>query len=247
MGSGFNKKKHKYFIVSDIHGNYDELLSSLEEKKFDPKNPKHILISLGDAIDRGPKNKEVITFLNNLSHKILIRGNHEDLFQDLINRNGIPLPNDISNKTIETFLELHNLEIKDLDLIIEGKMTLPKINEEWIKYNKSCIDYYETNQYIFVHGWIPINEDKSYNKNWRKCNKNDWDNARWINGFEMSKNKIFCPGKTIVCGHVQSNFWHKEFENCEIDNFEPYISDNVIAIDACTQISHFVNVVVLED
>ena len=160
MGSGFNKKKHKYFIVSDIHGNYDELLSSLEEKKFDPKNPKHILISLGDAIDRGPKNKEVITFLNNLSHKILIRGNHEDLFQDLINRNGIPLPNDISNKTIETFLELHNLEIKDLDLIIEGKMTLPKINEEWIKYNKSCIDYYETNQYIFVHGWIPINEDK---------------------------------------------------------------------------------------
>ena len=148
----------------------------------------------------------------------------------LINRNGIPLPNDISNKTIETFLELHNLEIKDLDLIIEGKMTLPKINEEWIKYNKSCIDYYETNQYIFVHGWIPINEDKSYNKNWRKCNKNDWDNARWINGFEMSKNKIFCPGKTIVCGHVQSNFWHKEFENCEIDNFEPYISDNVILL-----------------
>lgn len=246
MGNS-SKKKHKYFIVSDIHGYYDEFITSLEENRFDSKNPNHILISLGDVIDRGPKNKEVLTYLNNLSNKILIRGNHEDLFEDLIKRNGNPLPNDISNKTIETFLELHNLEIKDLELLNEGKINLPKINEEWIKYNKSCIDYYETNKYIFVHGWIPINEDKTYNKNWRNCNKKDWDNARWINGFEMSKNNIFCPGKTIVCGHIHSNFWHKEFENSEIDNFLPFISKNVIAMDACTQISHFVNVLVLED
>ena len=43
----------------------------------------------------------------------------------------------------------------------------------------------------------------------------------------------------IIPRSNQINDWEKYY----ID----YISDNVIAIDACTQISHFVNVVVLED
>ena len=70
MGNLNLKKKYKYFIVSDIHGFYDELMSSLNEKGFDSQNKDHYLISLGDAMDRGPKNLEVIKFLNNLERKI---------------------------------------------------------------------------------------------------------------------------------------------------------------------------------
>jgi serine/threonine protein phosphatase 1 len=193
MGNLTLKKKYKYFVVSDIHGFYDEFISSLNEKGFDSKNPEHYLISLGDAFDRGPKNLEVLKFLNNLERKILIRGNHEDLYQQLIDRKGSPLPNDITNGTIDTFLQIQNLTSDDLSDIIDEKKEFPKLNPEWLKYISNCINYYETKHYIFIHGWIPINKDETYNKKWRKASKDDWDKARWISGIDMSKKKVFCP------------------------------------------------------
>ena len=159
MGNFTLKKKYKYFVVSDIHGFYDEFISSLNEKGFDSKNPEHYLISLGDAFDRGPKNLEVLKFLNNLERKILIRGNHEDLYQQLIDRKGSPLPNDIINGTIDTFLQIQNLTSDDLSDIIDEKKEFPKLNPEWLKYISNCINYYETKHYIFIHGWIPINNE----------------------------------------------------------------------------------------
>ena len=248
MGNFTLKKKYKYFVVSDIHGFYDEFISSLNEKGFDSKNPEHYLISLGDAFDRGPKNLEVLKFLNNLERKILIRGNHEDLYQQLIDRKGSPLPNDITNGTIDTFLQIQNLTSDDLSDIIDEKKEFPKLNPEWLKYISNCINYYETKHYIFIHGWIPINKDETYNKNWRKASKDDWDKARWIPGIDMSKKKIFCPEKTIVCGHYHCSAWHMVYEGKEeFEDFSPYISEKVIAIDGCTAKSKQVNVIVLED
>ena len=43
----------KYFVVSDIHGCYDELIKALNEVGFDETNPSHYLIDCGDFYDRG--------------------------------------------------------------------------------------------------------------------------------------------------------------------------------------------------
>ena len=44
----------KFFVVSDVHGFYDELLNALDDAGFDSENTDHYLISCGDNFDRGP-------------------------------------------------------------------------------------------------------------------------------------------------------------------------------------------------
>lgn len=77
----------KYFVVSDIHGFYSPMMAALKKNGFDINNPNHYLICLGDLLDRGGEAKKVINFFYNFpkDRLILIRGNHEDLFDSLVN------------------------------------------------------------------------------------------------------------------------------------------------------------------
>ena len=45
----------KYFVISDIHSYYDEMIDSLKNYSFDVSNKEHHLLVLGDLFDRGPK------------------------------------------------------------------------------------------------------------------------------------------------------------------------------------------------
>ncbi|MFI3251938.1 MAG: metallophosphoesterase, partial [bacterium] len=54
----------KYFVFSDVHGHYDELMRDLRLAGFDEKNEEHIIVSCGDNFDRGPKSFEMFVFLN---------------------------------------------------------------------------------------------------------------------------------------------------------------------------------------
>lgn len=239
----------KYFVSGDIHGFYDELQSALKEKGFDISNPEHKIILCGDLFDRGSQPKEIIEFV--LEHKdkvILIRGNHEDLMEQMIERNSSDY-GDLCNGTAQTIVDLYpEWQISEFDLKKIAKATrLQEVLD-------MCIDYYETKHYIFVHGWIPIVENcYLYDSNWRTARKERWEKARWTNPVEIYRYEIYEPNKTIVCGHWHcSALWHEqnpdEYEEFgDKANFEPFITKNMIAIDACTTYSHKVNVVVLED
>lgn len=239
----------KYFVSGDIHGFYDEWQSALKEKGFDISNPNHKIILCGDLFDRGSQPKEIIEFV--LKHKdkvILIRGNHEDLMEQMIERNSSDY-GDLCNGTAQTIVDLYpEWQISEFDLKKIAKATrLQEVLD-------MCVDYYETKHYIFVHGWIPIVENcYLYDSNWRTARKESWEKARWANLVEMYRYEIYEPNKTIVCGHWHcSALWHEqnpdEYEEFgDKANFEPFITKNMIAIDACTTYSHKVNVVVLED
>ena len=239
----------KYFVSGDIHGFYDEWQSALKEKGFDISNPEHKIILCGDLFDRGSQPKEIIEFV--LKHKdkvILIRGNHEDLMEQLIERNSSDY-GDLCNGTAQTIVDLYpEWQISEFDLKKIAKETrLQEVLD-------MCVDYYETKHFIFVHGWIPIIENcYLYDSNWRTARKGRWEKARWANPVEMYRYEIYEPNKTIVCGHWHcSALWHEQnpYEYEEFGdkaNFEPFITKNMIAIDACTTYSHKVNVVVLED
>ena len=239
----------KYFVSSDIHGFFNEWQNALKDKGFDLNNPEHKIILCGDLFDRGNQPKEIIEFV--LKHKdkvILIRGNHEDLMEQMIERNSSDY-GDLCNGTAQTIVDLYpEWQISEFDLKKIANLTkLQKVLD-------MCIDYYETKHYIFVHAWIPIVENcYLYDSDWRTARKERWEKARWTNPVEMFRYEIYEPNKTIVCGHWHcSALWHEQnpdkYENFgDKANFEPFITKNMIAIDACTAYSHKVNVVVFED
>ena len=239
----------KYFVSSDIHGFFDEWQKALKDKGFDIDNPEHKIIICGDLFDRGSRPKEIIDFvLKNKDKVILIRGNHEDLMEQMIERNSSDY-GDLCNGTAQTIVDLYpEWQISEFDLNKIAKETrLQEVLD-------MCVDYYETKHYIFVHGWIPIIENcYLYDSDWRTARKERWGKARWANPVEMYRYEIYEPNKTIVCGHWHcSALWHEqnsdEYEEFgDKANFEPFKTENMIAIDACTTYSHKVNVVVLED
>ena len=79
----------KYYVVSDVHGYFSLMKQALQEKGFfDDKEP-HKLILCGDMLDRGEEALEMQEFMLDLLHKdelIFVRGNHEDLMIEMLNR-----------------------------------------------------------------------------------------------------------------------------------------------------------------
>lgn len=71
------------FIVGDLHGSYDELISFLSEWGFDKKTER--VIGVGDLIDRGNKNFECLQLLNEPWFYSVL-GNHEYILYDIVNR-----------------------------------------------------------------------------------------------------------------------------------------------------------------
>lgn len=238
----------KYFVCADIHGFYDEWQTALKENGFDINNPHHKIIVCGDLFDRGRQPREIIKFI--LSHEdkfILIRGNHEDLMEEMLDRN-YALRHDLSNGTVSTIMDLCPQYI-DIDKNLKkiAKITgLQKILD-------MCVDYFETKKFIFVHGWIPTKENNQYEKNWRKASKEKWEKARWQNPVEMYKNKVYEPNKIIVCGHWHcSALWHAQnpdrYDEFGLnEKFDPFITDNMIALDACTAHTRKVNCIVVDE
>lgn len=259
---------HKFFVVSDIHGFYDELMTALDKAGFDPNNENHWLITCGDHFDRGKQPFEVMNYLSNLPRKVLVKGNHESLFDELCER-GYPGSHDYSNGTFDTVCELGGAgEGNDFD-------TCCMVAWQRVKsFFNSMVDYFETKNYIFVHGWIPVtckdNLPMYYRRNrmfefapsWRYAHHSDWEQARWLNGIDMARKGLGEPGKTIVVGHWHCSYGHyinalkdavasntdlmvEEFGPTAI--WAPYYGNGVIAIDRCTVHTGEVNVLVLED
>lgn len=67
------------FVVGDIHGRFDELLSALQEKGFNFEIDR--LFSVGDLVDRGEQHKEVVELINE-PWFYPVRGNHDQFIID---------------------------------------------------------------------------------------------------------------------------------------------------------------------
>lgn len=260
----------KYYVVSDVHGFYDEFRIALATQGYFSDTEPHKLILCGDIYDRGKQVAELQNFILDLMEKdevILIRGNHEDLMLDLLDEWDMCSYKDdinISNGTVCTALQLTDFTLLDLKANPDEIKT--KLSQDLFitKIIPNMVDYYETENYIFVHGWIPCTpivyaRQKGrfvykyiYNENWREADETEWDKARWINGMEAAHCGVTEPNKTIVCGHWHCSFGHSNYEGNggEFDNdsdFSPYFADGIIAIDACTAFSDRVNCIVIED
>lgn len=249
----------KYFIVADVHSFYDEMLVALNETGFNKDDSNHCFVSLGDLFDRGPKSKDCLNFVLSLNpqRRIFIRGNHEDLIQDAMDR-GYLTDIDYSNGTAKTVLQLGDTNIK------YSLLTNLKRSRKFKRYLNECVNYYETQDAIFVHGWIPYEVDPKLGfsgLHFREATSEEWKEARWSNGMQLWEQGIRIPNKTIFCGHFHTSWGHSRLHNEGVDisskdvpldcmdkvNWDPFIDKGIVALDTCTVISKKVNCYVLED
>ena len=247
----------KYYVTSDPHGFFTPFQIALKDSGFFQDSAPHKLIVLGDLFDRGAEAFLLQSFIQKLINDgqvILIKGNHEDLFQELVTvDNGLPYSHHVSNGTYDTALQLTGYDfvmarIKNYDFAETARNT-----PYYKQIIPAMVDYYETEHYIFTHGWLPCSHDNAgygYNTNWRKASPEEWYEARWINGMDAAK--FSQEEKTVVCGHWHCSYGHANYEHkCSefgIDaDFSPYYAPGIIALDACTAFSGKVNVLVIED
>lgn len=154
---------------------------------------------------------------------------------------------------------LENIWAKIKNKVAKSAITKWLKSDEWI-------NYYEIDNKILVHSFIPVrnndglpvyyieDRDLSYIENWRDINKDDpsWSDARWGCPWRLYKQGLFDKeienNKTLVCGHWHASDFRQNLDSeTEIsDDYTTYIGKNIIALDACTALTGFVNVYTFE-
>ena len=66
------------WLCGDLHGQFDTLQNELSNVGFDPTRDR--LFLLGDVIDRGPKSKELLSWVLSTDYVHSVMGNHELMF-----------------------------------------------------------------------------------------------------------------------------------------------------------------------
>ncbi len=243
----------KLFVTSDVHSYYDELMRALNQAGFDINNEEHIFVCCGDLLDRGGFPRKCIKFVNDLpnNRKILIRGNHEVLADDVIRRKYFGW-HDWSNGTAESIQWLSEYWQDPYAASEEDVISSFAQNPEWIKYYNSTVYYKEVGDYIFTHGWIPCGGTKEYpvyESNWRE---KSFDDAIWQNGMQMWAEGIRVPNKTVVCGHFHTAWGHQLLHDMDpnqhgmIEFNSTFKDAGIIALDSRVPVTHFLNTEVIE-
>lgn len=254
----------KLFVTSDIHSYYEPLIEALDAAGFDKDNEDHWLIVCGDCFDRGPDSGLVLKFLMELERKIIVKGNH-DLLLDECCKRGFPYTHDRHNGTITTIQDLG-----DMGAGYDFEKCCNTTYNKLARYRELLVNYFETQNYIFVHSWIPteveytyaskpwhqLGKNHSYKADWRNATDKEWEEAMWGNPFWNAQDELNKTGKALVFGHWHCSTGHSLFSgDKDISEFgddaiwEPYKSDkyNIIGIDRCVAHTGKLNVLVLED
>lgn len=257
----------KYFITSDIHSFYALLIKELNRKGFEIENEDHILIVCGDIFDRGNESLKLYNFIKSIpkNRRILIRGNHEYLFIDLLSKD-LPDYYDYTNGTVQTFKDLTcNRYSNWYDLVLDKELQMIK---KWFLSNE-WIDYFETNNYILTHAFIPLNINPDspakhmytadisfleYKNNWRDSSPKEFENSTWGCPWKLAKAGLNKTGKTIVCGHWHTADFYNNLKNLRV-RYNLYLNNpifvskryKIIGLDACTAATNKVNVLVLNE
>lgn len=240
----------KLFVCSDIHSAYTPWMKALNEAGFDENNPDHKIIVCGALLDRMNESLQVYELTKDMINKgkmIYVLGNHELLMMQCLKR-GFPLGHDWHNGTATSIINLapDAKTFEEACEVVYGKIK-PLLD--------NTVNYFETKNYIFVHSWVPALSQKGmfykFNPDWRNATQKEWDDAMWVNPFDMAARGLNQTGKTIVFGHFHTSYprakydGEPEFEDGA--NFDIYYGDGFVGIDACTAHSKKVNVLVVED
>jgi len=173
------------YAIGDIHGNLDLLQRLLE--KIQPDLARDQLVFMGDYIDRGPNPKGVVDYvlgfkrLVNPQEVICLKGNHEAMFLNFLQGRDLELF--LFNGGISTLRDYWG---EDWDQV--EQLVLPL---EHRKFFEELRLYYETPDYLFVHGGLKPGVPPA---------KQDEEDLLWIRGDFIASMEDF--GKKVIFGHT---------------------------------------------
>lgn len=191
----------KTFVIGDIHGCYDEFERLLEIIQGDFKKDR--LILLGDYIDRGEKSLEVVERIINLEEEfgreniILLKGNHELMAIEYLEGKGSNYMYNGGDHTIREYKRRNRKLLEHIDFF------------------KSLRNYYEDENYIYVHGGlrpgIKLQEQCEYDLVWIR------------EEFYLSS---YSNTKGIIFGHTPTTYINSSY-------YPVNINDNIALDTAC--------------
>jgi serine/threonine protein phosphatase 1 len=173
------------YAIGDIHGCLGHLMQLLD--KIQPDLEKDILLFIGDYIDRGPESRQVVDYVIRLQQHypreqiICLKGNHEAMFLDFL-----------AGRNREMFLLNGGLKtLRDYGGKRWGSGNELLLPPEHEKFYQDLRLYYETPDYIFVHGGlkpgVPLGEQVE-------------EDLLWIRGEFIASMEDF--GRLVVFGHT---------------------------------------------
>ena len=135
----------KIFVVGDIHGCLEKLVTLMDKIPIDYNQDQ--LIFIGDYIDRGPSSFEVVRYLIELKNlkpdTIFIKGNHEDMLQNYLDGSDrFTYQLNGGQQTLDEYLSRS-----------DSKDAFP-IPADHLEFFNSLQLYYQTDDYIFVHAGL---------------------------------------------------------------------------------------------
>lgn len=173
------------YAVGDIHGCLDQLERLVDEVQ--PDLEKDVLLFVGDYIDRGPDSRGVVDYILRLQQKYLrehivcLKGNHETMFLDFLQGRERELF--LFNGGMSTIRDYWGDNWDGLNHLI-----LPPEHERFYQELRA---YYETPDYIFVHGGlkpgVPLGEQRE-------------EDLLWIRGDFITSMEDF--GRLVIFGHT---------------------------------------------
>jgi predicted phosphodiesterase len=231
----------KYFLFSDVHGEYDALITSLEAAGFDLSNNEHMLIGLGDYFDRGSQNEFVLAFLMAMQEQgriKLIRGNHDEMLLGFLTMNVVDAFHNLRynglDKTIDD-LSREKVKFADLPTYIAAKNRVLKNYPNLIEFLKSMEEVINIDNYVLSHAGFFARDDGT-------LIVDNWNHTAIMVKYRA---EFFDKSKTYIFGH-----WHAEklnkLMNISTGNPNKFIYKNFIGIDATTNITKKVTVHVIE-
>ncbi len=238
------KIKRKIFALSDIHGHITEVRAALEEAGFDSENKEHLLLVLGDLFDRGHENKLTDSFLRDIKNKVLIRGNHEDILMETL-ATGRVGSLQYDNGTLSTLFEFFPT-YDGSELFFSHRRADIITTDRLIRLIESMQDYFETDNYIFTHGWLPT-VGMTASADYEHESFAAWHRARWQRWPSLYGESEIPKGKTLVVGHTSARYGGGFDHSRRMGDTSIFRGDGMIAIDGSTDSTGLVNVLVAED
>ena len=140
--------------------------------------------------------------------------------------------------TLKNFFGKYSIEPTNDAIDFSGKT---RIVDRVCEFIEETVDYYETEHYVFVHGWLPQNALTPQQR--QKASAESWAKARWIKWTDRYDGTRPLPDKTLICGHMPTFFVPGRGQN----DSDIFYGNGFIAIDAGTADTKRVNVLVLEE
>jgi serine/threonine protein phosphatase 1 len=132
------------FVIGDVHGCADELDELLARL---PLESRCKLVFLGDLIDRGPKSRQVVERVFELSKKhevVALRGNHEAMLLEFIENT--------SPRKVARFIYNGGGSTLASYADDEGTYAIPG---DHVAFFRAMPLVHETEKYFFVHAGVP--------------------------------------------------------------------------------------------